>query len=69
MPRRRFVFPDLSSKPTHAVESDPAALDWSEAEIEALSEVSQADLNDTRDWLKRLGQDDAAALFEAGGSE
>ena len=65
---RRFVFPNLGKKPTHAVEADPAALDWSEAEIEALSKVSKEDLDDTRDWLKRLGQDDAAALFEAEGS-
>jgi len=65
MSRRRFVFPNLSSKPTHAVESDPAALDWSEAEVEALSKVSKEDLEDTLAWLKRLGQDDAAALFEA----
>jgi len=61
---RRFVIRPPASEPVQATEST-GAFDWSEAELDALSEVSREDMDDTRDWLRRLGQDGAAALFEA----
>jgi hypothetical protein len=63
MPRRFHIRPP-ASEPVKAAEST-GAFDWSEAELDALSEVSRQDMDDTRDWLRRLGQDEAAALFEA----
>lgn len=65
---RRFIFRSLHDKqPTTAAEPSVTEkpFDWSETELDALSEVSKEDVEDTSRWLKRIGQDDAAALFDA----
>lgn len=62
---RRFIFKDIVRKPHKMVEADPKAIEWSKGEIEAMSEVSDADVEDIRAWLKRLGQKEALAAFDA----
>jgi len=64
----RFRFrPPFTDPPKTAVEPDipEQAFDWSETELDALSEVSQEDLDDTSNWLRRIGHEDAAKLFDA----
>jgi hypothetical protein len=61
---RRFVFRDVLKNPQKLAET-ARSLDWSEVEIESLSEVDDDDIEAVRDWLKRLGMVDALKALDA----
>jgi hypothetical protein len=61
---RRFVFRDVLKNPQKFAET-AKSLDWSEVEIESLSEVDDDDIEAVRDWLKRLGMTDALKALDA----
>lgn len=61
---RRFVFKDVLRNPQKFAET-ARSLDWSEVEIESLSEVDDDDIEAVRDWLKRLGMKDALKALDA----
>jgi hypothetical protein len=61
---RRFVFRDVLKNPQKFAET-AKSLDWSEVEIESLSEVDDDDIEAVRDWLKRLGMVDALKALDA----
>lgn len=54
-----------TESPREPEPSEPA-FDWSPVELEALANVaSEADVQDCRAWLTRLGLDAGVALFDA----
>lgn len=64
---KRFRFTQPNTKTTKASEnlSEESAIEWSDEDIEAMAETTNEDLDDVSDWLKRTGQAEAAAMFDA----
>lgn len=62
---KKFRFKEVKSKSTKEASNEEPALEWTPEQLEAMSQTTDEDLDEVKDWLKRTGQDEAAAMFDA----